>query len=91
MAKTIRFRLRQLRREMSAKRQYDITLKEISQATGIAISTLSRLESGAAKGIELATLAKLAEFYGISSSSDLLDVVDENLVSRLDRAVAIKM
>lgn len=83
MAKAIRFRLRQLRREVSAKRQHNITLKEISQATGIAISTLSRLESGASKGIELVTLAKLADFYSVSSGSDLLDVVDENTDPRL--------
>jgi cytoskeletal protein RodZ len=53
MAKNVTFRFRQLRREMSAREQRDVTLKDVSEATAIAISTLSRLESGSAKGVEL--------------------------------------
>jgi transcriptional regulator with XRE-family HTH domain len=48
---------------MSAREQRDVTLKDVSEATGIAISTLSRLESGSAKRVELETLAKLAAYY----------------------------
>lgn len=76
MAKRVAFRFRQLRREMSAREQRDITLKDVSEATGIAISTLSRLESGSAKGVELETLAKLAAFYKTDSGADLLSVED---------------
>jgi transcriptional regulator with XRE-family HTH domain len=76
MAKRVAFRFRQLRREMSAREQRDVTLKEVSEATGIAVSTLSRLESGNAKGIELETLAKLAAYYQASSGADLLSVED---------------
>lgn len=76
MVKKVAFRFRQLRREMSAREQRDITLKDVSEATGIAISTLSRLESGNAKGVEFDTLAKLATFYGTRSGDDLLSVED---------------
>jgi DNA-binding Xre family transcriptional regulator len=79
MAKKVAFRLRQLRREMSAKEQRDITLKDVSEATGIAVSTLSRLESGSAKGVELETLAKLAAYYKADSGDDLLSVEDARL------------
>lgn len=76
MAKKVTFRFRQLRREMSAREQHDVTLKDVSEATGIAISTLSRLESGSAKGIELETLAKLAAYYRAASGADLLSIED---------------
>jgi transcriptional regulator with XRE-family HTH domain len=76
MGKKVAFRFRQLRREKSAREQRDITLRDVSEATGIAISTLSRLESGSAKGVELDTLAKLAAYYGASSGADLLSVDD---------------
>ncbi len=83
MAKRVTFRFRQLRREMSARQQHDVTLKEVSDTTGIAISTLSRLESGNAKGVELETLAKLASFYGVDSGADLLSVEDARLARLL--------
>jgi DNA-binding Xre family transcriptional regulator len=76
MGKRVAFRFRQLRREMSAREQRDITLQDVSAATGIAISTLSRLESGKAKGVELETLAKLAAYYSANSGADLLSVED---------------
>ena len=76
MGKQVAFRFRQLRREMSAREHRDITLKDVSEATGIAISTLSRLESGNAKGIELETLTKLATYYKANSGADLLSVED---------------
>ena len=76
MAKRVAFRFRQLRREMSAREQRDVTLKDVSEATGIAISTLSRLESGSAKGVELETLAKLAAYYKADSRADLLSIED---------------
>jgi transcriptional regulator with XRE-family HTH domain len=82
MAKRVVLRFRQLRRERSAQEQRDIRLEDVSKATGIAISTLSRLESGAAKGIELATLAKLAAYYGVNSGADLLLVEDARLARR---------
>ena len=74
MKKKVAFRFRQLRRELSAREQRDVTLKDVSEATGIAISTLSRLESGSAKGVELETLAKLAAYYGVDSGADLLSI-----------------
>ncbi|GEM_PF-6518298 len=79
MAKKVAFRFRQLRREMSAREQRNITLKDVSETTGIAISTLSRLESGTAKGVELDTLAKLAAYYKADSGADLLSVEDARL------------
>lgn len=86
MGKRVTFRFRQLRREMSAREQRDVTLKEVSETTGIAISTLSRLESGNAKGVELETLEKLAAFYKADSGADLLSVEDARRARQLAAA-----
>ena len=86
MAKRVAFRFRQLRRELAAREQRDVTLKEVCEATGIAISTLSRLECGNAKGVELETLAKLAEFYHASTGADLLSVEDARRTLQLAAA-----
>lgn len=81
--KQIVTRARQLRYEMAARLGRAVTLKEVSQATGVAVSTLSRLESGQAQGIEFATLAKLAAFYGVSSTNDVLSLEDARRALRL--------
>lgn len=61
-------------------------MKEVSEATRIAISTLSRLESGNAKGIEPEAFAKLATFYKASSGADLLSVEDARRTRQLAAA-----
>jgi len=86
MAKRVTFRFRQLRRELSAKEQRDVTLKEVNEATGIAISTLSRLESGSAQGVEIKTLEKLAAFYRTNSGADLLSIEDARRTRQLAAA-----
>lgn len=76
MSKQIVSKVKQLRLESAAKRGREVTLKEVYEATGIAVSTLSRLENNQVKGVEYATLAKLAEFYGVGSVADLLALED---------------
>ncbi|GAA1635462.1 helix-turn-helix domain-containing protein [Actinoplanes couchii] len=61
-------RLRELRR------QRDITLTQLSESTGVSVSTLSRLESGARKPT-LELLLPLAEAYQVSLD-DLVDAPD---------------
>ena len=74
MAKKVSSRAKQLRLAMAAKRGREVTLKEVYETTGIAISTLSRLENNQVRGVDFATLAKLAEFYCVSNMADLLAV-----------------
>jgi DNA-binding Xre family transcriptional regulator len=76
MAKKITPRVKQLRLDLAAKRGREVTLKEVYEATGIAISTLSRIENNQVKSVEFATLAKLAEFYGAGEIADLLTLED---------------
>ena len=77
MGKRVKFRFRQLRRELSAREERDVTLQEVHDATGIAMSTLSRLERGNSKAIDLEILDKLATFYNLSSAADLLVIEEE--------------
>ena len=76
MGKKVVSRVKQLRLDMAARLGRDVTLKEVSESTGIAISTLSRIETNQVKGIEFATLAKLAAFYGAESVGDMLALED---------------
>lgn len=77
MGKRVKFRFRQLRRELSAREQRDVTLQEVHEATGIAMSTLSRLERGNSTAVDLVILDKLATFYNLSSAAELLTIEDE--------------
>ena len=69
---TIVNRLDQLVREKQVEWERDITYKEVSDATGIAQSTLSRMKSG--KGIRYDALDKLCAFFGVQPG-DLLEYV----------------
>jgi transcriptional regulator with XRE-family HTH domain len=48
------------------REQRDLTLREVFEQTGIPIPTLSRIERGAAKGLDSATLLALSEWLGVS-------------------------
>jgi len=71
MERTVRVNLAYLRL-MRGK----LSQRAIAEATGIGQKTLSALETGASKGIEFATLAKLCTFLNCSPS-DLLLIEDE--------------
>lgn len=45
--------------------QRGLTLREVKDATGISVSTLSRIERGASKDLDSATLLTLAEWMGM--------------------------
>ena len=70
-------RAKQLRLDMAARLGREVTLKEVYESTGIAISTLSRIENNQAKGIEFATLARLAEFYSVNDAGVLLAILED--------------
>ena len=53
-----------------------LTQRDVSRATGVGQKTLSALETGASKGIEFNTLAKLCAFFKCEAS-DLLIVEEE--------------
>ena len=59
--KSIRLRTPTLRADRGR-----MSLRELSRQTGIAESTLSRLETGKTKGIDFATLATLCDFFNVS-------------------------
>ncbi len=67
-----------------------LTQREVSQATGIGQKTLSALETGASKGIEFNTLAKLCAFFKCEPSDVLIleEEVDNSSPSKeaLERA-----
>lgn len=56
-----------------------LSQKAVSDATGIGPKTISALETGASKGIEFATLAKLCAFFHCTPNDILIleDVPDE--------------
>lgn len=82
MGKNVRWRVKQLRRETAARLGRDVKLEEVSQQTGIGIATLSNIENNKTKGVEFATLSKLAEFYGVTSPDDLLVFEDAKRAPR---------
>ena len=77
MAKHIKPQLRKLRLELAVRRGNTVSIREVSRTTGIAVSTLRHLEEGEVKGVDFATITKLAEFYGASRIDDLFQMVDE--------------
>jgi transcriptional regulator with XRE-family HTH domain len=48
------------------RKQRDLTLREVFDETGIPIPTLSRIERGAAKSLDSATLLALSEWMAVS-------------------------
>lgn len=54
---------RQQRLEYSARRGKHISQSAVVGLTGVAVSTLSRLESGIAIGVEFHTIARLCALY----------------------------
>lgn len=69
--KHVRFNLA-LMRAMRGK----LTQREVSLATGLSQKTLSALETGASKGVEFSTLARLCQFLKCTPD-DLLLLEDE--------------
>lgn len=87
MGKKVLWRARQLRREMAAKQGRDVSLGEVADATGIAISTLSYLENNKGRGLDFGTLEKLAEFYGVEGVNELLSMEDQRRTPALAGAL----
>ena len=51
----------------TVRKKREMTLEEVSIATGISIPTLSRIERGAAKGLQSETLITLSNWVGTSA------------------------
>ena len=77
MAKRIQSRVKQLRLETAARLGRTVSIREVSRETGIAVSTLRRLEGGRVEGVDFDTVTRLAEFYGVSRLDDLFQMIDE--------------
>jgi DNA-binding Xre family transcriptional regulator len=56
---------RQLRLSHQAKLGRAVSLREVSEATGIERAALNRIELGKTAGIDFETLVKLCQFYGV--------------------------
>ena len=78
MSKRITSRVRQARLDMAAQAGRTVSIREVSRETGIAVSTLRRLEDNKAEGVDFATLTRLAEFYGASRIDDLFQMTEED-------------
>jgi DNA-binding Xre family transcriptional regulator len=76
MAKRVTPRIKQLRLDRAAHLGRTISIREVSRETGIAVSTLRRIEGNEAEGVDFSTLSKLAEFYEVSNIGDLLSIED---------------
>jgi len=63
---------------MAARLGRTVSIREVSRETGIAVSTLRRLEDDKAEGVDFATLTRLAEFYGVARIDDLFQMADED-------------
>jgi transcriptional regulator with XRE-family HTH domain len=61
-------------------------MKEVCEATGIALSTLSRIENNQVQSVEFATMVKLADFYEVSDVGQLLSLEEIRLALRLAQA-----
>ncbi len=83
MAKKITPRLKQLRLDHAAKLGRTISIREVSRETGIAVSTLRRIENNEVAGVDFSTLSKLADFYGVGDIGDLLSLEDARLARLL--------
>lgn len=86
MAKRVKSRVRQLRLNKAAKLGRTVSIREVSRETGIAVSTLRRIEDNKAEGIDFATLTRLAEFYETNQLDDLFQVTDERRTLRFATA-----
>jgi DNA-binding Xre family transcriptional regulator len=86
MPKRIRSHVKQLRLNKAATEGRTISLREVSRETGIAVSTLRRIEADQAEGVDFATLTKLAEFYGAQNIGDLLSIEEARRTLRLAMA-----
>jgi putative transcriptional regulator len=51
-----------------------MTLRGLSEQTGLAVSTLSRLETGKTKGVEFGTMEALCQFFSVQPG-DLFEYV----------------
>jgi DNA-binding Xre family transcriptional regulator len=83
MPKKITPRIKQLRLDRAARLGRTISIREVSRETGVAVSTLRRMENNEAEGVDFATLVKLAEYYEVSSIGDLLSIEDVRRALRL--------
>jgi len=72
----IKNRIDQLIREKSVAWHRDVTAREISEATGVAESTLSRMRSDT-KGIRFDVLNALCAFFDVQPGEILIYVSDE--------------
>jgi transcriptional regulator with XRE-family HTH domain len=74
MPRAIKTKLRQLRLDRAARLGREVTMKEVCSATGIALSTLSRIENNVVQSMEFGTLVKLADFYEVGDIGELLSL-----------------
>lgn len=83
--KRVRWGVKQLRLKRAADLGRDVTLEEVSQSTGIGLSTLSQIENNKVRGVRFETLERLAEYYGLSNSAQLLLMEDEEHIDHIRR------
>lgn len=62
---TIAARLRELRRIKSAKDDRDVSRREVAEAIGVSVASVSNWESGTT-AVDLEDAWKLADYYGVT-------------------------
>ena len=79
MAKILRFRLRTLMGAWSDQHGQRLTYADLTEATGIAASTLSHLAQNKSRRIDASTIERLCEFFrcGLDDLMVLEDDPDE--------------
>lgn len=72
-----RLALRQCRLTYAARVGAMVSLREAAKRADVSPSTLSRLECGEVRHVDLDVLARLADLYGVSVA-DVIEFVDDD-------------
>jgi len=62
-----------LRRKKALNESRDISLRKVSEETGLAFNTLQRLRKGETERVALSTLDRLCSYFQLSSLCDLIE------------------
>lgn len=82
MAMYVRWKAKQLRLQRSARLGREVQQAEVAQEVGMSVAALSNIENNKMKGVTFDTLARLAEFYGVTKIDDLLELTTEQPVEK---------
>ncbi len=66
-------RFDELRRTKGLREDRDLSLRQVSEETGLGFNTLQRLRKGETERVALSTLDKLCDYFGLVSLCELIE------------------